>query len=96
MADLEQGRHRTAVAPSGTPLRAQNRQSVVDLALRLLTAREHRDAEADGVTMIAGRGSVADRLGYAGFGTIDQEQGPALAWVPYQPLGGVFAYQVGR
>ncbi|SEH02393.1 Taurine dioxygenase, alpha-ketoglutarate-dependent [Nonomuraea solani] len=46
-----------------------DRRSVVDLASRLLTTWEHRDAGADGVTMIADRGSVADRLGYAGFGT---------------------------
>ncbi|GAA2842558.1 hypothetical protein GCM10020220_034490 [Nonomuraea rubra] len=51
-----------------------DRRSVVDLASRLLTMREHRDAGADGVTMIADRGSVADRLGYAGFG--HRELGP--------------------
>ncbi|MFC5829506.1 TauD/TfdA family dioxygenase [Nonomuraea insulae] len=50
-----------------------DRQSVVGLASRLLTAREHRDAAADGVTMIADRGSVADRLGYAGFGAGELE-----------------------
>ncbi|MEW1844108.1 TauD/TfdA family dioxygenase [Nonomuraea angiospora] len=48
--------------------RVYQRQSVVRLALRLLAPWRHRDADADGVTVISDRGSIATRPGYAGFG----------------------------
>ncbi|MFI7708025.1 TauD/TfdA family dioxygenase [Nonomuraea sp. NPDC049480] len=48
--------------------RVHHRQSVVRLALQLLTPWRHRDADADGVTVISDRGPIATHLGYAGFG----------------------------
>ncbi|MFC4010231.1 TauD/TfdA family dioxygenase [Nonomuraea purpurea] len=62
-----------------------DRESVVSLAGRLLSPREHRDADADGVTIISERGSVAGQLGYAGFGAAELEphtESSALAQPP--------------
>ncbi|MGI5293033.1 TauD/TfdA family dioxygenase [Nonomuraea polychroma] len=62
-----------------------DRESVVRLAGRLLSPREHRDADGDCVTIISDRGSVAGRLGYAGFGAAELEphtESSALAQPP--------------
>ncbi|MEV1173927.1 TauD/TfdA family dioxygenase [Nonomuraea sp. NPDC049784] len=45
------------------------RAHVIDLARRMVTPWQHRDAESDGVTVISDRGAHAERPGFAGFGT---------------------------
>jgi alpha-ketoglutarate-dependent taurine dioxygenase len=46
----------------------QGRAGVVDLAHRLMRPWQHRDADADGVTVLRDRGALADKPGFAGFG----------------------------
>jgi hypothetical protein len=61
------------------------RAAALALARQLMIPRTHRHADADGITVICDRGSLASRPGYAGFGTGELEPHTELTSAPQPP-----------
>jgi hypothetical protein len=61
------------------------RTGVLALALRLMVPRPHRDADADGITLICHQGELATRPGYAGFGAGALDPHTELSSAPRPP-----------